>query len=100
MLMRHAKLSASKQLSFGLKLSADEVHTDPYLEHMCYVTFTDDHTRHTLLDHLRRKDEAFETYKTCAVWAKTQYRVCMHGIKRHLGLTAVENTPAVTSQLF
>ena len=65
---------------------------------MCYVTFTDDHTRHTLLDHLHRKDEAFGAYNPFAAWTKPQNRVRMQGIKHHLGLT-MENTPAGTSQL-
>ena len=40
-----------------------------------YVTFTDDHTRWTNLDLLRKKDETFKYYIRYEAWAKTQIGV-------------------------
>jgi hypothetical protein len=37
-----------------------------------YVSFTDDHTRFTLLYSQRTKDQTFESYKKYRAWTKTQ----------------------------
>jgi len=81
MLKRHAKSSANKRLSLGLKLSGfgDEVHTEVWGPapvsslggRKYYITFADDHARYTRLELLRSKDEALQAYKMFAAWAKT-----------------------------
>ena len=66
---------ADRSKSFG-----DEVHSDLWgpapvktkggAEY--YVSFTDDHTRYTMLYLQRTKDETFESYKVYRAWARTQ----------------------------
>src|SRR6266498_191235 len=65
---------------------ADEVHSDLWGKSpiesrggKCYwITFTDDKTRLTWLNLLRRKSEAFKSYKTLEAWIETQFQ---HRIK-------------------
>jgi transposase InsO family protein len=73
-------ISRAQASSFG-----DEVHTDAAMSgdlpvsslggRKYYITFTDDHTRYTLLELLRNKNEALHAYKTFTAWAKTQHGV-------------------------
>jgi Reverse transcriptase (RNA-dependent DNA polymerase)/gag-polypeptide of LTR copia-type/GAG-pre-integrase domain len=61
----------------------DEIHTDLWgpapVESIgkkkYYISFTDDHSRHTSVFFLRSKDEAFEWYKIFEAWLSTQYRI-------------------------
>ena len=65
---------------------ADEVHSNLWGKSpiesgggKCYwITFTDDKTQLTWLNLLRRKSEAFKSYKTLEAWIETQFQ---HRIK-------------------
>src|SRR6266511_2315087 len=60
---------------------ADEVHSDLWGKSPIesrggkryWITFTDDKTRLTWLNLLRRKSEAFKSYKTFEAWIETQF---------------------------
>src|SRR6266540_6098574 len=61
---------------------ADEVHSDLWGKSPIesrggkryWITFTDDKTRLTWLNLLRRKSEAFKSYKTFEAWIETQFQ--------------------------
>ena len=60
---------------------AEEIHTDVWGPsptdslggRRYYVTFTDDYSRYTVVNILRTKDQAFDSYKAFSAWAKTQH---------------------------
>ena len=80
----HKEHKAPQAQAFG-----NEVHTDvwglsPNLSlrgRKYYVTFTDDHTRFTKLDILRKKDQTFEAYKSFTSWARTQHNACVKRLR-------------------
>jgi hypothetical protein len=75
--IKHERV-AERAKSFG-----DEVHLDlwgpaPVTKKggkEYYVSFTDDHTRFTLLYLQRTKDQTFESYKKYQSWTKTQRNI-------------------------
>ena len=77
----------------------NEVHTDvwgpsPNLSlggRKYYVTFTDDHTRFTELNILRKKDQTFEAYKSFTSWARTQHYACVKQLCSDCGSEFMSN---------
>lgn len=75
------------------KRFGDEIHTDLWGPspinslggRRYYITFTDDATRYTVVNVLRTKDEALNTYKTFAAWAQTQHGVKIKALRSDRG---------------